>query len=42
MSEPTTGQTVEQVIRERLAQGLGGWRGGLETGLPSLLWAPGR
>ena len=36
MSEPTTGQTVEQVIRERLAQGLGGWRGGLETGLPTV------
>lgn len=32
----TPGQTVEEVIRHRLSAALGGWRGSLETALPTV------
>lgn len=39
-SEQTTGAftTVEEVIRHRLAVALGGWRGALETALPTAVF----
>jgi hypothetical protein len=33
---PTPTQTVEEVIRHRLSTALGGWRGSLETALPTV------
>ena len=33
-----TGQTVEALIRERLSRALGGWRGSVETALPTVVF----
>jgi hypothetical protein len=35
-SAPTSAHTVEEVIRHRLSTALGGWRGSLETALPTV------
>jgi hypothetical protein len=41
-TEPAPGATVEELIRHRLSSALGGWRGSLETALPTvafvILW----
>ena len=47
MSEPVTAgdeavaSTVEEVIRHRLSAALGGWRGSLETALPTIAFVLG-
>jgi len=33
-------ETVEELVREHLAEQLGGWRGGLEAALPTAAFAP--
>ena len=35
-TEPAPGATVEEVIRHRLSTALGGWRGSLETAVPTV------
>jgi hypothetical protein len=35
-TEPSAGTTVEELIRHRLSTALGGWRGSLETALPTV------
>ena len=41
-TEPAAGVTVEELIRHRLSTALGGWRGSVETALPTvafvILW----
>lgn len=39
---PTQGsETVEEIIRHRLSQAVGGWRGSLETALPTIAFVAG-
>ena len=35
---PATPQTVEALIRHRLSTALGGWRGSIETALPTVVF----
>lgn len=36
LTEPAAGTTVEELIRHRLSTALGGWRGSVETALPTV------